>query len=304
MAAFGPTVMLDTEYHEAYREHVGRWGVGATLRGAREAGGEDLFQVANATRIRAEYLNALEEDDYKSLPGWPYAISYVRTYADYLGLESGPLVRHVKEKYALQAHMYGSDAQAGPRGGPRRALQAGLIVLAAVIGGGLYFSAPAESLTAMFEPVPREIKAFIDRSFYTVAEGEQVETAALPVDEQPPAAEAEPVQPETGATMVMATHPRGAIDRDAEDPLQVILRAKSPVWLTVEDAAGGVLIAQQLKRGQLYRIPREVGLVLSADDGSALEYYVEGKLAGVIGDRQQGLSRLPVARLTERVSGG
>ena len=103
---------------------------------------------------------------------------------------------------------------------------------------------------------------------------------------------------------MMATHPRAATDRNGEAVRQVILRAKSPVWLTVEDSAGGVLLAQQMRRGQLYRVPNEAGLLVSADNAAAVEYYVEGELGGLLGDATGGLSRFPVARLTAAAAGG
>jgi cytoskeletal protein RodZ len=57
------------------------------LRQAREAKDVSLAQVERATRIRADYLEALEEHEFTALPAAAYARGIVRNYATYLGLD-------------------------------------------------------------------------------------------------------------------------------------------------------------------------------------------------------------------------
>lgn len=45
-----------------------------------------LEEIAKATKIRAEFLQAIEKGDYKKLPGSSYAQGFVRNYAKFLGL--------------------------------------------------------------------------------------------------------------------------------------------------------------------------------------------------------------------------
>jgi transcriptional regulator with XRE-family HTH domain len=61
--------------------------IGATLREARERQGLELPQIERALKILARQLQALEEERFDWLPGDAYARSFLRTYADYLGLE-------------------------------------------------------------------------------------------------------------------------------------------------------------------------------------------------------------------------
>jgi cytoskeleton protein RodZ len=61
--------------------------IGATLRRARERSGQSLGDASRNLRIRMAYLAALEDGDFKALPGMTYAIGYVRTYAQYLDLD-------------------------------------------------------------------------------------------------------------------------------------------------------------------------------------------------------------------------
>lgn len=66
---------------------------GDTLRQAREAAGRTYADVAAATKIRAEYLRALEEGEYHVLPERPFTRSYLQRYATELGLNPTPLLQ-------------------------------------------------------------------------------------------------------------------------------------------------------------------------------------------------------------------
>ncbi len=62
--------------------------VSEVLRRARLDQGMDLATVAARTKIRARYLQAIEEDDRKSLPGGFFYKSFVHQYATFLGVDA------------------------------------------------------------------------------------------------------------------------------------------------------------------------------------------------------------------------
>jgi cytoskeleton protein RodZ len=70
--------------------------VGAQLRQARLERGEDLNDVAQHLRIRSSYLFGIEQGDLSALPGRPYALGFLRTYADYLGFDGEDLIARIK----------------------------------------------------------------------------------------------------------------------------------------------------------------------------------------------------------------
>ena len=72
--------------------------IGETLRDARTRQGLEVADVEQATKIRAKYLRALEEEQFDRLPGATFVRTFIRTYADYLGLDSQLLV----EEYRLR----------------------------------------------------------------------------------------------------------------------------------------------------------------------------------------------------------
>jgi cytoskeletal protein RodZ len=73
--------------------------IGATLRDARLRARIDMTEVESQTKIRAKYLRAIENEEWDLLPGPVYVKSFLRTYGDYLGLDSRMLVEEFKRRY-------------------------------------------------------------------------------------------------------------------------------------------------------------------------------------------------------------
>ena len=71
--------------------------VGETLRGVRKARSLSLSSVANSTRIKIEYLEAIEEDQYKRLPAGSYRRLMLIAYARCLNLRSESLLERFPE---------------------------------------------------------------------------------------------------------------------------------------------------------------------------------------------------------------
>jgi cytoskeletal protein RodZ len=84
--------------------------VGETLRERRMALKIDVHEVEEATKIRAKYLRALENEEYELLPGSAYVRSFLRTYAEYLDLDPRQLV----DQYRAQGHRTPDDPLARP----------------------------------------------------------------------------------------------------------------------------------------------------------------------------------------------
>ncbi len=59
----------------------------------------DINEVERRTKIRAKYLRALENEEWDLLPGEVYVKSFLRTYGDFLGLDSRQLMDDYKRRY-------------------------------------------------------------------------------------------------------------------------------------------------------------------------------------------------------------
>jgi hypothetical protein len=73
--------------------------IGQTLRETRMRNRIDITEVEAGTKIRAKYLRALENEEWDLLPGPTFVKTFLRSYADYLGLDSRALVEEYKQRY-------------------------------------------------------------------------------------------------------------------------------------------------------------------------------------------------------------
>jgi cytoskeleton protein RodZ len=75
--------------------------IGNSLREARRRQQLELGEVELATKIRARYLRALEEETFDLLPAQTYVKGFLRTYADYLGLDGQLYVDEYNSRYGV-----------------------------------------------------------------------------------------------------------------------------------------------------------------------------------------------------------
>ena len=59
----------------------------------------DITDVEARTKIRAKYLRALENEDFGMLPGSTFVKSFLRTYAEFLGLDPHVLVEEYRARH-------------------------------------------------------------------------------------------------------------------------------------------------------------------------------------------------------------
>lgn len=65
---------------------------GETLRRERELRQISLREISEATKINLRYLDALERDDFRHLPGGVFNKGFVRAYAQYIGIDADGMV--------------------------------------------------------------------------------------------------------------------------------------------------------------------------------------------------------------------
>jgi helix-turn-helix protein len=73
--------------------------IGNSLREARLRQGLDFPEIEQATKIRGKYLRALEEEQFDVLPAQTYVKGFLRSYADYLGLDGQLYVDEFNSRY-------------------------------------------------------------------------------------------------------------------------------------------------------------------------------------------------------------
>jgi cytoskeleton protein RodZ len=106
--------------------------IGSSLREARVRQGLDFPELEQATKIRAKYLRALEEEQFDLLPAQTYVKGFLRSYADYLGLDGQLYVDEFSSRYVVGEDdpMMSPRRSPPPRTAPR--IQSRALVLALV----------------------------------------------------------------------------------------------------------------------------------------------------------------------------
>jgi len=141
--------------------------IGPTLRQARERQGRSVDDVAEATKIRASYLTALEEEQFDALPGPTYTRGFLRAYAQYLGLDPQPFVDEYAVRFAVPPWELEEDVifprRRSLRAGSRSRAETGIIViaLAAIVAIALLVIAASTYPVARSVPEPVVITATV-----------------------------------------------------------------------------------------------------------------------------------------------
>lgn len=77
--------------------------VGEMLQQYREESGWSLAELAQRSRIRADYLSALEKNDFQALPAAPFVRGYIKTYGHYFDFDHLPLLALLRRDFKESA---------------------------------------------------------------------------------------------------------------------------------------------------------------------------------------------------------
>ncbi|MGH3040163.1 MAG: helix-turn-helix domain-containing protein [Candidatus Rokuibacteriota bacterium] len=101
--------------------------IGNSLREARLRQGLEIPRIEADTKIRGKYLRALEEEQFDVLPGDTYVKGFLRTYADYLGLEGQLYLDEYNSRFTPAEELSPAQAAAPRR---RRRVESNFVVVA------------------------------------------------------------------------------------------------------------------------------------------------------------------------------
>lgn len=284
------------------------------LRTARERSGRSHQDLAEITRVRRDYLIALEQGAYDRLPSRPFAVGYVRAYAQALGLDEETAADRFKaecpDRSSPLAAPVGSELDdVKPRSGPWIAVIA--VVVLAVVGWNVaqhMLNAPKSKPSALAQAGG----AKAGNDFWKMGGGVIRLAAPGPAPEGQglPAPYATPGLPETGQTTQSllqpvsmtgpviptgaAFNPKGPIYGADARASAVTLQARKSASVVLRSADGvNVVFAKQLAVGESYRAPLGQGdLRLDVSDPGAFDVYMNGEYHGALPAQVTPLSQL------------
>lgn len=311
--------------YAAARDHLpDRFDLADILRSTRDARGWSLDQVAEMTRVRRAYLEALEQAAYDVLPPRAFAIGYVKAYAKALGLDEETLAdmfkRDVTEPQArLQAPSGASLEDVKPN--YRLYITAATcLVLAVVVWNVLQhkpidFNARGHKGTpltneswSLGQPLIRDGVVYVTKAAPAPKDQDIPAPYATPgLEDQFASIAAEKNKDETVQALPAqdvlqarkAFNPRGAVYGAQPEASSVTLQAVKGASLILHDSANQVYFVHQFAAGEAYRVPQadQQNLLIDLSDITAFEVYYNGEYAGTM----DALST-PVARANARAA--
>ncbi len=291
--------------------------LGEAFRIAREARKLSLQQVADLTRVRRVYLEAIEAMNLEALPNRPFTIGYIRAYATALGLEPDLAVERFKTDQPVLEEELRAPVGVLDERDPRVAafLIGALVIVAAIV----LWNVAQRAMTANAPPPPLASDAVVDKALRSVKPGTVDLGAPLPAPVEsttPPPYETPGLAEAMGLKTEGADKPKPANQAPAVDLAHlpqtfqalgkiydtgnqagsvVTLQALKPAALILRGADGSVYFARQLSKGEAFRVPNLAGITLDVSNGSDLQVFVYGQSKGVLPANQVLASKLITA---------
>ena len=244
--------------------------VGEILRNARTTGRRkrEIPTVSKQLCIREEFLQALEDGNYKLIPETVYILGFARNYAMELGLDPDEIVNKLKREMGLVAEDEDVGADVGTddnvvADGEKwyqriwtRSVKfirrqwvwfvSGVVILLALIGG-ITFWAMSGGASGVTPETPTEITL----------------TAPIDVD----------AEPKYNADV------RERFGTENAENASVVLQAIQESWVKVEDARGNTIFSRVLVPGDVYYVPGGDGYTAVFGNAGGVDVWVNGVLA-------------------------
>ena len=247
--------------------------VGDILRRTRLHYGQSLKDIENALRIRESQLKAIEQGEIEKLPGRVYAIGFVRTYAEYLGLDGAKIAQLFKTQY-MDAQPKAELSFPVPASESRTpsswVLILSLVVAFSILYGWAYLSG---SPSRKAQNVPAVPQSFKDK---------MVDDFPAPTG----AASGNAMPDETGLRSVKASP-------DQTEGSLVLLLVKDS-WVEIKDESGKNIVSEKLKAGDQYRVPDNPGMTMSLGNAGGVEILIDGRALKPLGEENEMRSDIPL----------
>jgi cytoskeleton protein RodZ len=257
--------------------------VGVRLREAREKRGVSLRQIANTTRISVMSLEALERSDLSRLPGGIFTRSFIRAYAQEVGLDPDRTIQDFIAELppdAAHATAHPVAVEDGEKlESDRKAVTTAvrlILVSAPIIGLVMYYSAHREPSELPSIPKP-------------VVESVVPEVAAAPLTR-------EVALPAPGAAAVPPVAEAAATDLTME------ITPRATCWISV-NADGERVFSGLMAGGDKRSVMAKEQIVVNVGDAGAFDYTLNGRPGRALGAPGEVVSkRITLSNLSEFVT--
>jgi len=271
--------------------------VGSLLRQARLAQKGRLPEISENLRINHEHLKALEEDNANGLPGLAYAVGFIRSYADHLGLDAESLIAQYKSQTSGISNGLDFPVTEDDYELPSFILVSGLLVVLTIVYLFWAFLIDAEEIVmnktnsiSAYEDTNEENEA--SAIFEDIALDRPIRNYEAQSDEKTAIVSKKSVQKNTVMEEKADTTGENEVISYTDlnmKPLPYIagsplyLRGLGQTWLRISDGTGKVLYSSIILQGETYQLPLDGVIQIDTFDAGKLEYFYEDKVGPRLG---------------------
>ncbi len=263
---------------------------GGWLRKGRHHSGEELEHVAKKLKINPDYLRALEEENWISLPPYVYVKGFSRTYIHYLDLSVEEGMKRLEHSFLKEKAM--SCLTPKSTSLPLR-LPAGVItvtllflVFSALLVWYFFYRETSGSLLNQAFAHNR-----ISSTSKRILSSEQV-LSSYQSKPFPPKPASEPYQvksPLSSTSLPLETKGNG-----------LVLRARVKAHLEVKNTEGDIIVKRNFKPQEPFHPAGQGNLILSTDNGGAFEVFIDGHSQGRLGHAGVPVTDLTVQQIIDK----
>lgn len=272
--------------------------VGMFLKYTRQNQKKSIENVSKALCIRKIYIKAIEESDFNELPPVPYGIGFIRSYADYLGLNAERIVQCYKEEAMPQKN----DNVSKPIVKKHNALTMPnfkqilvgiclvLVLYFLVLAFGYdYFKTNSDIIDdALMEESFNTSVEQLDEPVYnsnTLVE----EQVALAVEQKDTVVMIEENYVEPKVETVVEEHDESVVETNfesAEQKNKIVVKFNGESWFEIKDNKQ-VYISGIYQKGFEYEVPDVPNLVFSVGRYFNVDVFINDELVKVAGPKKQ-----------------
>ena len=231
--------------------------IGSRLQKARRAQHININHAVEDLCIPKKYLSAFEHNDLSIFSNTAYAVGFLKSYADYLGVEAASLVENLKAHMTVEPLDISLCRPVNEAKKPWLPIIA-LVLLISLVASGTYFG-----------------WTYFKASEYKLSENAEMPAhlAAFLIDETLGVAEAKPAAllanggDKYFGNLISTQNQKGAF-------LKVRVLAYADVLLAIADSRGQILREGVLYSGESIDLPRGAGLSIVTPDYASLGFYL------------------------------
>lgn len=271
--------------------------IGAMLKEMRQQKGLKISDVARKLCIRKCYLESIEESNYNDIPDFPYGNGFIRSYANFLGLNGDNIVELYKEETTSfkQKDMNVFEPQPEATMPNIQHLVISLLAIALIYAGWMFYNQQHEQNEESNIVFTEDDHAISYENVVVIEDVKISQTAetnksGVLIDTQNE--EQIIVSNDEYKEEIKTSSANEEVINDISDESAKPVKVEIPnvgvyievlktTWVEVKDNET-LYLSKVLQPGELYRVPSGEGKILSVGKYDGVNVYINGVLSNVV----------------------